>query len=87
MSQREIARLESDINYYKREKEVMERNFDQKRREILDQMRTTEPSQERARNMVAAMTELNHNYRWECARINNKIQDAQQALLSKRSAN
>jgi hypothetical protein len=78
----EKRRLESDLGYYKREKEQMEQQFDRRRREILDQMRTTEPSMERAQNMVNAMTQLNHEYRWECGRINAKIQDVQQALLN-----
>jgi hypothetical protein len=87
MSNREIRRLESDLAYYKREKERMEDKFGQKRREILDQMRTTEPSMERARNMVTAMTELNNEYRWESSRINTQIQEVQRELLSKRLNN
>jgi hypothetical protein len=87
MSDREIRRLENDLRYYKREKERMEQKFDQKRREILDQMRTTEPSMERARSMVTAMTELNNNYRWESSQINSQIQDVQQQLLLKLRSN
>jgi hypothetical protein len=83
MSDSEIRRLESDLNSFKREKDVLEQQFNEKRREILDQMRTTEPSMDRARNMVTAMTQLTNEYRWECGRINNKIQDAQCALLNK----
>jgi hypothetical protein len=82
MSDRERRTLEYNLNYYKREKERMEQQFDRRRREILDQLRTEEPSMERARNMVTSMTELNNNYRWEMSRINSEIQNAQQALLS-----
>ncbi len=82
MSDREQRTLEYNINYYKREKERMEQQFERRRREILDQLRTDEPSMERARRMVTEMTELNNNYRWELSRINSDIQNAQAALLS-----
>jgi hypothetical protein len=87
MSERQIRRLESDLNYHKREKDVIEQRFEHRRRQILDQMRTTEPSMERARNMVTAMTELNAEYRWEIGRINGKIQETQHELLRLQTKN
>jgi hypothetical protein len=83
MSNQEIRQLEMDLNSYKREKELLEQQFNQKRRQILDQMRTMESSVDTARSMMMAMTDLTNEYRWESARINTKIQDVQYSLLNK----
>jgi len=72
---REIARLESDLNYFKREKEVMEQQFDRKRQQILDQLKvpSADKPEDKARDMVISMTNLNMEYRRECEKINTKI--------------
>jgi hypothetical protein len=86
---REIARLESDLNYFKREKEVMEQQFDRKRQQILDQLKvpSADKPEDKARDMVISMTNLNMEYRRECEKINTKINTAQQELARKKLQN
>jgi hypothetical protein len=74
---RELARLESDLNYYKRDKEVMEQQFDRKRQEILNHIKRPGVNCE---EMVKAMTTLNREYQTECDKMNQKINDAKQAI-------
>jgi hypothetical protein len=76
---KELLRLESDLNYYKREKEVMENRFDRKRQNILDQIKRPEVN---AAEMVSAMTALNREYRVESEKINQKINEARAAILN-----
>ncbi len=86
MSDREIARLESDLNCCKREKEVMEQNFDRRRQRILNQMRaaSSQPNAaDIARNLMMETMALDREYSRESEKMNNKIFEARQALFKK----
>jgi hypothetical protein len=86
---RAIARLESDLNYYKREKEVMEQQFANKRQQILDQIRipSSDKPEDRARDMVISITNLNLEYRRECEKIDGKINTVKQELNRQKLGN
>jgi hypothetical protein len=81
--EREIALLESDVNYLKREKEVMEQNYNRRKQQLLDQSMSAITG-ERHTQLIREMVELNSQFRQETWKINAKITFALQALNRKR---
>jgi hypothetical protein len=83
MATNEIPRLQNELNSLKREKEMIDQDYQQRRQAILNLMSTTPPTIERAREMVNGMTQVNNEYRWKSSQINSKIQETQMELLRK----
>ncbi len=86
MSQREIALLESDLNCCKREREVMEQQYHQRRERIRDRMRSAsnQPnSTEITRNLMMEMMALDREYRMADEKMSNKVLEARLALIRK----
>jgi ribosomal protein S24E len=70
--QREIARLESDLNLYKRERDLLQQQTENKRKELMDQMRSSTSTQ---RNVVIInqIGQLNNEYGRKKTEIDAKI--------------
>jgi hypothetical protein len=80
---REIALLESDVNCLKREKEVMEQQYNWRKQLLLDQSMNAITG-ERHTQLIREMVELNSRFRQESWRLNAKITFALQALNRKK---
>ncbi len=76
-----IETLECEINNLKREKERIDQDFNQRRQQLLNRFRGV-MTPGTSINLATEMMDLNNEYRWKSARINNQIQDAQFALLN-----
>jgi len=61
---RELAILESDLNCLKREREVMEQNFERRKQQLLHQSMSA-VSQERHGELVRQLIELNNQLQQE----------------------
>jgi hypothetical protein len=76
---RQIALLESDLNCLKREKEVLEEQYNRRRQQLLEHsMRAI--TGERHTQLIREMVELSSQFRQESWRLNAKITFAMQAL-------
>jgi hypothetical protein len=80
---REIAELESELNCLKREKEVMEQNFERRRNQLLQQTRMATTGEQHTQ-LIRQMVELNSQCRQEHMKMNAKIFFATNALNAKR---
>ena len=81
--EREIAMLESEINCLKREKEIMEQEYQRRRDQLLQQSRQV-PTGERAAELIRQMVELNSKWRQDNDRMSSKIYCATAALNTKK---
>jgi hypothetical protein len=80
---RQIALLESDLNCLKREREVLEEQYNRRKQNLLDQSLNAITG-ERHTQLIRQMVELSSQFRQELWRINAKITYAQLALSNKK---
>jgi hypothetical protein len=80
---RQLALLESDVNCFKREKEVMEQNFNRRRQQLLDQSMHAVIVQQH-NELIRQLMELNNQHQQDLLRINSKIYNAIVALNNKK---
>ena len=80
---REIAELETNLNGYLREKEVLDQNYNT-RKEQLVQLSERTPSFERGTELIREMMILNSEWRRASDRLNNQIYYTRQIINSKK---
>jgi hypothetical protein len=80
---RQIALLESDVNCFKREREVLEEQYNRRRQLLLDQSMNAITG-ERHTQLIREMVELSSQFRQECWKLDAKIRFALQALNNKK---
>ncbi len=80
---RDIAELESNLNCYLREKEVLDQNYNM-RKEQLVQLSERAPSFERGTELIREMMTLNSEWRRASDRLNNQIYYTRQIINSKK---
>jgi hypothetical protein len=79
--QQEIAKLESDLNFYKREREVLQNECETKRRALLDQMRNSTTNQRN--DIINQIGQLNYEYGRKKREIDSKIYETRLIYFKK----
>jgi hypothetical protein len=69
---RDLLNLESEVNCLKREKEIMDQQFNARKQQLL-QMSSTAISGERHTELIRQMVELGSQHRRDSDKINTKI--------------
>jgi len=81
--ERQVALLESDLNCLKREREVMDQNYNRRKHHLLAQS-TMAINEQRRSELICQITVLDNEWRQETIRMNSKIYFAIQELNNKR---
>ena len=80
--QREIARLESELNCLKREREVLDNECERRRCQLTDQMKMSTTA-ERSLSFVNQILHLNNEHFRNKEIINRRIYETRQAYFKK----
>ena len=80
---REIANLESELNCLRREKEVLEQNYNRRKQELL-QLSMAAITGERHTELIREMVILNSGFRRESDKLSNQIYYTTNALNARR---
>jgi hypothetical protein len=78
----QILTLESDWNYFKREKDVLCNEYERKRRALLDEMRSSKTSQRNV-ELIQQLGQMDNDFFQKKQIINRKIDEAYKAYLKK----
>jgi hypothetical protein len=81
---REILNLESEVNCLKREKEVLEQQYNNKKLQLL-QLSSQAITGERHTELIRQMVDLGSQYRRESDRLNTKLRFAMHDLNRKKN--
>ncbi len=80
---REIAELETNLNGYLREKEVLDQNYNTRKDQLI-QLSQRAPSFERGTELIREMMTLNSEWRRASDKLNNQIYYTRQIINSKK---
>ena len=80
---REIAELETNLNGYLREKEVLDQNYNTRKDQLI-QLSQRAPSFEQGTELIREMMTLNSEWRRASDRLNNQIYYTREIINSKR---
>ena len=83
--QQDLANLESEVNCLQREREVLDREWETKRRQLMDQMRIATPGQRSdvTVELINQLAQLNNEFGRKRETINQKINETRQAYSKK----
>jgi hypothetical protein len=81
--QRDIALLESELNHFKREKEIVDQEYNRRKNQLLELSRMATTS-ERHTELIRQMVELGSRWRQAVFNLNDKIYVRTQELNCKK---